>query len=179
MRQLHEQLAQDLEGIAGALRAGASLLQAIQAAANDGSGPLTEEWNRFCKDIGVGASLDEALVRLQQRLPIPAIRSFATAVSIVRTTGGNLAGVLLILAESLREEIAFQGKLRVMTTQGKMSGYVVSAMPFLLFTTLSFLAPDLMRPLFTTPVGLLLLGLVLVMVTVGSLMIKRIVTIEV
>jgi tight adherence protein B len=179
MRELPLALAQDLELIANALRAGASFVQALQVAAKESDGPLTEEWNNVLKDQRMGANLDQALNKLQARLPVPAIGSMASVASIIQETGGNLAGALLTLSGTLRQEIAFQGKLRAMTAQGRMSGWVVSAMPFFLMAILSLMSPDLMSPLFTTPLGWGLLGAVVVMVSIGGFVIKKIVTIEV
>src|SRR3989338_3411022 len=172
-------LAQDLEVMSGALRAGSSFLQAVQFAAEDGDGPLMDEWNTLLKEVRMGASLPQGLSHLETRLPIPAIRSLACAVTIIQETGGNLAGVLMTLSDTLRQEIAFQGRLGALTAQGKMSGAIVSAMPFILLGVLSVLAPDLMRPLFVTPLGWTLLSLVIVMVAIGGFLIKKIVTIEV
>lgn len=173
------QLAQDLELMAGALRAGSSLVQAIHVAAEEGHGILAEDWKSFLKDIRLGSNLNKALAALEERLPIPAIRSFAMAVLITQESGGNLAGVLLSLAGTLRQEITFQGKLKALTAQGKISGYIVSAMPFALMGILYVMAPELIAPLFTTGLGHLLLVAVIVLEAMGAFVIKKIITIEV
>jgi tight adherence protein B len=177
--QIPEQMAQDLEVMASALRSGTSLVQAVQVAAHEGNGPLAEDWETFLKDIRLGASLETALRELQIRVPIAPMRSFATAVSITQASGGNLAGVLLTLAGTLRQEITFQGKLKAMTAQGRLSGYIVSAMPFFLMSALYLLSPELMRPFFGTAGGEMILVVVVVFVAIGSWVIKQIVTIEV
>ena len=82
-------------------------------------------------------------------------------------------------AATLRQEITFQGKLQAMTAQGRLSGYIVSAMPFILAGVLTLIAPDLMHPLYSTLIGWSMIVAVIVMVTVGSFIIKKIVTIEV
>jgi tight adherence protein B len=174
-----EQLAQDLEVIASALRSGTSLMQAVQVAAHEGAGALAEEWALFLKDIRLGASLETALRELQVRVPLAPMRSFATAVGITQTSGGNLAGVLLTLAGTLRQEITFQGKLSAMTAQGRLSGYIVSAMPFFLMAALSVLSPGLVRPFFCSGIGLMMLLVIIVFIAIGSWIIKKIVTIEV
>ena len=179
LSQIPEQMAQDLEVMASALRSGTSLIQAVQVASNEGKGALTEEWALFLKDIRLGASLEAALRDLQFRVPLPSMRSFATAVSITQTSGGNLARVLLTLAETLRQEITFQGKLSAMTAQGKLSGYIVSAMPFFLTAALYILSPELVRPFFHSGIGQIMLLLVVILVAIGSWVIKKIVTIEV
>jgi tight adherence protein B len=172
-------LAQDFEGMAGSLRSGASLIQAVQNAAQSAEGPLAEEWRFLLKEVQLGASLEQALGHLRERVPLPAMQSFATGVILLQETGGPLAGMLSALARSLREEAAFQGKLRALTAQGRISGYVVSAMPFLLLCVLTFLSPELMRPLYVTSIGWGLLSAVVLMVAVGGWMIKKIVTIEI
>jgi tight adherence protein B len=177
--QITNQMAQDLEVMASALRSGTSLIQAVQVTADEGKGALAEEWMFFLKDIRFGAGLEAALRDLQLRVPLPSMRSFATAVSITQTSGGNLAGVLLILAGTLRQEATFQGKLSAMTAQGVLSGYIVSAMPFFLTGALYILSPDLIRPFVHSGIGQIMMLLVIVLVVIGSWVIKKIVTIEV
>src|SRR5262249_16786164 len=126
-----------------------------------------------------GATLSQVLERLETRVPLPTIRSFASVVSVVQETGGNLAKALLTLAETLRQEIAFQGKVAAMTAQGKLSGYVVSATPFLILGALSVAAPDLIRPLFASALGWVMLLVVGAMVAVGTFWIQKIVSIEI
>ena len=172
-------LIQDLEVLASSLRAGSSFMQALQVTAQEGEGPLAEEWNLVLREVQKGRSLAEALKHLEVRVPIPPIRSFASAVTIIQETGGNLAGVFLTLATTLREEMVFQGKLSAMTAQGRLSGYVVAAMPFVLMIALDLLAPEMMHPLFATPLGWMMLLAVVVMISIGMWMIQKIVTIEV
>ncbi len=172
-------LAQDLSVIEGGLRAGSSFFQALQSAAEESDGPLAEEWQLLLKEVRMGVPLPQALNHLETRLPIIPIQSLVSAILILQETGGNLASVLKTLARTLQEEAAFQGKLRTLTAQGKMSGIVVSAMPFLILGALSILTPDLARPLFVTSLGRLLLGIALVMMAIGGWWIKKIVTIEV
>jgi tight adherence protein B len=171
--------AQDLELVASALRSGASLLQALQVAAEADESALAHEWERVLKDLRLGATYETVLLELKKRIPHPAVQSFALAVTITQSSGGNLAGVLLTLAQTLRQEWMFQGKLQAMTAQGKMSGYIISAIPFFLLLVLSLLAPELITPLFNSAVGAVLLMVIAVMVALGSLMIRKIVTIEV
>lgn len=165
--------------MASALRSGSSFVQAVQVVAREGAAPLSEEWNSFLRDLQLGASIEKALAGLENRLPLAPIRSFVTAVTITLDTGGNLAGVLLTLAGTLRQEMVFQGKLKALTAQGKISGYVVSGMPFALIAMLYVLAPELIAPLFTTGLGQLLLVGVTLLVAVGTWVIKKIITIEV
>ncbi len=177
--KIPSRLAQDLSVIEGGLRAGSSFSQALQLAAEESDGPLAEEWQLLIKEVRMGVPLPQALRHLEARLPIVPIQSLVSAVLILQETGGNLASVLKTLARTLQEEAAFQGKLRTLTAQGKMSGIVVSAMPFLILGALSVLTPDLAWPLFATSLGRLLLGIALVMVAIGGWWIKKIVTIEV
>jgi len=172
-------LALDLEILARALQSGSSLLQALRVAADDTQGPLAVEWRIVLNEIEHGASLESALRRFESRVPIASVSTFIGVVLIVQETGGNLAAVLMNLAETLRQEISFQGRLKAMTAQGKLSGYVVSAMPFLIIASLSCLAPEMIWPLFTTPVGWAMLAAVVILVAAGSFLIQKIVTIEV
>jgi tight adherence protein B len=172
-------LAQDLEIMASALRAGSSFTQAMQIAADDSGGLMAEEWRAVMREIQMGVPLAQALHHLEERRPCAEIRSLVTIVSILQETGGNMAGVFLTLAGTVRQEIAFQGKLRAMTAQGRLSGYLMSAIPFVILFALGLLTPDLIKPLFVTAVGWCMLAVVVVMVTMGSWMIKKIVTIEV
>jgi tight adherence protein B len=176
---LSPDLAQHFEMIATALRSGSSLMQSVQRIIEESEGPLVEEWRKLLKDVRLGQSLPEALLALEKRLPLPPVRSFVTVAAVARDTGGNLAGALSTLSQTLRGEILFRKKVEALTAQGKLSGYVVSAIPFALMAMLSLMAPELMTPLFTTVLGWGLLFLILVLVAIGTLIIREIVRIEV
>jgi tight adherence protein B len=175
---LSPELAQHFETISNALRAGSSLVQAVERITDGGEGPLVEEWKKLLKDIQLGQPLPAALRALEERLPLPPLRAFVTVATVVRETGGNLAGALSTLSQTLRAEIIFRKKVEALTAQGKMSGYIVSAIPFALMAMLWLMAPELMTPLFTTLLGWALLFLILVLVTVGTFIIREIVRIE-
>jgi tight adherence protein B len=179
LQRLPMLFAQDLDVISGALRSGSSLIQAIQAAAHSGVGPMAEEWNSLLKEIRLGSSLEQALLHLEQRNPIGPIQSFTSGVSLLQGAGGPLAGMLQTVAQTVRQEAAFQGKLRAMTAQGRLSGYVVSVMPFVILAVLHVLSPELMQPLFNTAIGYALLVIVVLLVGIGGFLIKMFVTIEV
>jgi tight adherence protein B len=171
-------LASDLDVIVGALRSGAGLLQAIQVVGQSQNGPLQRYWLQWFQDVQHGASWDLAFAYLEQRCPIPPIQSFSMIVRMLHSTGGNMAGALQTLAESIHQEVAFQGKLQAMTAQGRMSGYVISAMPFIILGSLAVLTPELIRPLFQSAVGWILLLIVGTLVTIGTCLIQRIVRID-
>jgi tight adherence protein B len=101
------------------------------------------------------------------------------AVQITQSTGGSLTEVLDTLATTLQEQQALREKISALTAQGKASGLLVGALPFLVMAALFFIAPDMIMPLFTTSLGQAMVAGILISVSLGGLMIKKIVTIRV
>jgi tight adherence protein B len=113
------------------------------------------------------------------RLKLEEIELVVAAMTIARDVGGNLAETLDQLASTLRAKATMEGKIRALTSQGKLQGLIVGMLPLFLMLVLSKMQHDAMQPLFTTVIGWLVLGVIAILEVIGFLMIRKIVTIDV
>ncbi len=173
------QLPDCLSSMAAALRAGTNLTRAIEQAAQQQPIPISQEFSLVVAEYKLGRDLNEALDDMYGRVKMPEVELFNSAVAISRSVGGNLADTLLILAETLREKAQMEGKIQAMTAMGRMQGWVVGLMPYLLGLFLLRQEPGAMRALFFEPIGWLVLTVLFLMTAIAAVMIKKIVTIDV
>lgn len=177
-RLLSRQLRQSLQSMGHSLQAGSSFLQALDRTAREGEEPLVREWRTVVQSVQLGTSLHQALGDLARRVPLKEMSWFVTAVQISQQTGGSLSGVLQTLAATLQERETLRDKVSALTAQGKASGAVLGALPFLLMGALAVIAPELIRPLFITQAGQTMLAVVVILVAMGGLVIFKIVSIK-
>ena len=176
---LSRQLRLALQSMVHALRIGVSFLQDLEWAAKEGEEPLAQEWRTTLQAVQVGKTLPEALRDLQQRVPLKDMEWFVTAVCLTQSTGGSLSEVLETLAQNLQERETLREKVAALTAQGKASGALLGALPFLLLLALEMIAPELVHPMFSTSLGQMMLGGVMMGVAIGGWVIHRIVTIPI
>ncbi|MFN3432394.1 MAG: type II secretion system F family protein [Candidatus Sericytochromatia bacterium] len=176
-RRIHlmaEQLPDALMLMVSALKSGLGMQQALHWVAAEGSAPLAPEFGRLSSDMALGLSLEEALVRLQTRLGSVDGEMLAAALLVQRQTGGNLSEVLLNLHQTVRDRQAVQGQVRTLTAQGKMTGVILTALPFAVALGLyAFNRPYLMV-LLTDPRGQTALTACGVMMAVAAVWIRRV-----
>ena len=173
------QLPDCLSSMAAALRAGTNLSRAIEQAAEQQPKPISQEFSLVVAQYKLGRDLNEALEQMYDRVKMPEVELFNSAVGISRSVGGNLAETLLILAETLREKAQMEGKIKAMTAMGRMQGWVVGCMPYVIGLILLKQEPVAMNALFHEPVGWIVIVILLMMTAVAAVMIKKIVTIDV
>jgi tight adherence protein B len=171
------QLPDVLSTIASTLRAGHGLRPAIRAIADDGSPPASEEFSRVLGEERLGRPLDQALTGMCERIGSPDMEYVATAVNVQSQVGGSLAGLFDTLSETVRERQRHARKVRALTSMGRMSAMILISLPIGLVLIMSAINPSYMAPMFTTSVGHVLIGLCLISMTIGSLILKRIVTV--
>jgi tight adherence protein B len=179
MRKLQSQLPEGLELVARALKAGHAFTTGLRLAADEYDDPLGTELAETLDEINFGVSVSDALTNLAMRLDSPDMRYFIVSVIIQRSTGGNLAEILNNIAHLIRERIKFQGKVRVLSAEGRISAVILIALPFVIGLSLHFLNPKYLNILFTEPAGRIMAGAVVIMMTLGALVMKKIVSIEV
>lgn len=173
--QLHEAL--DL--MARALKAGHSFTASLKLTADEFKDPLGTEFEETLDEINFGVSVPAALKNLAERVDCKELKYFVVAVIIQRNTGGNLAELIESLAHIVRERFKFEGKVRILSAEGKMSAVVLILIPILIAGWLQFSSPEFMRPLFEEPIGKILLGIAGIMMVVGAVVMKKMVKIEV
>lgn len=179
LRAAEEQLGDFLGFAANAMRAGNSLMQAMELAGRDLAPPISTEMRRTLREISLGVNMDDAWQSLVTRLPSGDMDLVATAVLIQRQVGGDLAGVLDNIAGTIRERQRMKAQVRTLTAQGRLSGIVIAMLPFGLFALFSIINPGYVRLLWTEPLGLMMLGVGFVSQVVGIVVIRRIIRIDV
>ena len=165
--------------VAGALRAGSSLPQAIGQAARELPSPAGRELDLVVREQRLGAGLDAALASLERRVPLDGVVLFAAAARIAQESGGNLAETLERLADTLRRQAAVEGRIDALTAQGRLQGWVMAALPLAVGAALFAIEPAAMRPLVSTWQGGAVIALVVALQALGLHVIRRIVDIDV
>ena len=178
-RAFNEQLPDVLQLIAGSLRSGFSLNQAVAAVVREGTEPTSSEFARALTEVRLGSDLEDALDRVAERMECPDLHWVVLAVRISREVGGNLAEVLLNTVSTMRERAQIRGQIRVLSAEGRISARILISLPFLLAGYLLLTRPSYLKPLYTTGVGISLIIGGVILLGVGSFWISRLVKIEV
>ena len=168
-----------LDMMSSAIRAGHSFSSAMGMVAKESVEPIRSEIRQCFDEQNFGLELRAAMSNLAYRVPIRDIRVVVTAVLIQKETGGNLTEILDKVAYLIREGFRLQRQVRVHTAQGRMTGWVLSILPVILGFLLYLVNPDHMSVLWKRPIGWKLIYTALVMETIGALIIRKIVRIEV
>lgn len=163
-----------------ALRSGYSVLQAMEAIARDAPEPTMNEFQRVVKEVQLGIDLSDALDHLLERIESEDLDLVVTAVNIQREVGGNLAEILDVISSTIRERIKLKGEIRVLTSQGRITGYLISFLPIALALFLNVASPGYMGQLFENQAcGWPMIGVGLTMIGIGTAVIQKIVDIEI
>jgi tight adherence protein B len=178
-KQFAEQLPDNLQVLASALRAGHSFVGALSVVVDDAAEPSRGEFRRIVADEQLGVPLEDAIRSVVQRMENQDFEQVALVASLQRRTGGSMAEVLERVTETIRERFELRRMVQTLTAQGRMSRWIVSALPVGLLAVITVLNPGYTQPLFTSTGGRLALLFAAVMVTAGSYVIKRIVDIKV
>jgi tight adherence protein B len=178
-KRFGEQLADNLQVIASALRAGYSLVGAMAISVDDAPEPTKREFERVVADEKLGVPLDEGLSVVARRMKSRDLEQLMLVASLQRETGGNTAEVLDRVADTVRERADVRRMVQTLTAQGRISRWIVSALPVGLALAIMAINPAYLDPLFKTPAGHAMLVLAVLFLFAGSAVIKKIVTIEV
>jgi tight adherence protein B len=176
LKAIEDALPDLLITIAASLKAGHSFRQGIQTVVDEGDGPAAKEFKRVLTETRLGRPMDDALNEMAERVGSTNLEFVMTAVTIQRQIGGSLAGLFDMVAEAVRNRQQFARKIRGLTAMGRMSAYVLIGLPFFIAAMLTLLNADYMSPLYGTHMGHMLIILGLVMMGVGSLILKKIVS---
>jgi tight adherence protein B len=130
-------------------------------------------------EINFGVSLQQALTHLSERVPSTDLRYFVVAVLIQRESGGNLTEILMNLSQLIRDRAKFMAKVRVLSSEGKLSAWILGIMPFVLAALMNLVNPKFMSLLWTDPIGISMIQYMLVLMAIGALIMRKIVRIRV
>jgi tight adherence protein B len=179
LRAFNNQLGDTLTLLSNAIKAGYSFAQAIDTVAKNAVPPIADEFGRAVREMNLGGSPDEALQNITKRVESPDFDLVATAYSIHRTVGGNLAEILDNIAYTIRERVRIKGEIATLTAQARASGTLITFLPIVLAVFMYFVTPTYFRPMFDNFIGWILIAIGCFMIFIGNLIIRRVVAIEV
>lgn len=173
------QLPDGLRALAGSLRAGGTPVRGLELIAQRQPDPLAQEFGLVLAQHKLGRDLNEALDDMYERMQCDELRLVNSAIRISRSVGGNLADSLEALAQVLQSKAQVEGKIKALTSMGRMQGWVVGMLPIAVGYVLYLQRPEDMSKLFTTPMGWMALVVIAVLMVAAALTIRKIVNIDV
>ena len=173
-----EQLPDVLQLIVGSLRSGFSLAQAIDAVVRDGTQPAASEFSRALAETRIGVDLEDGLTHVADRMHCEDLRWVVMATRIQREVGGNLAEVLTNTVDTMRERAQTRRHVRALSAEGRLSGYIIVSLPIALGAWLTLSKPQYMSPLFTTPIGVMMVAACVGLIIVGAFWIRVLIKVE-
>ena len=179
LKRFEEQFPEALDLLSRAIRAGHAFTIAMGMVADEAPDPIGPEFRKTFDEQNFGIALKDALANFGERVPLVDVRFFVTAVLIQRETGGNLSEILDSLSHVVRERFKILRQVRVYTAHGRLTGYVLMALPAALTLTLSFINPDHVNLLFEEHLGQMMILAAIVLQVVGYIWITQVVKIEV
>lgn len=179
IRKFNTQLVDALQAMANAFKAGLTFPQAVEHVAREASPPLQQEFTLFVKEVKLGVPIEESLVNMAKRVGSDDLELVVVSTNIARQLGGNMAEMFEVISGTIRERFRLEGKIDSMTSQGRLQGWVVASMPIVLGLVLNSMRPDLMRPMLDHWFGWVVILAIALMETMGILIIRRIVNIDV
>jgi tight adherence protein B len=176
LKAFENQLPDVLITLAAALKAGHSFKQGLQTIVDEGNPPASKEFHRVLAEARLGRPLDLALADMSERLGSKNFDFVITAVKIQQQVGGSLAGLIDMVADTVRQRLQFARKIKGLTAMGRAGAYVLVALPFFIAIIISIINPTYMDPLYHTHTGHMLIYSGLAMMAFGSLVLKKIVS---
>ena len=179
IRRFEEQFPEAIDLLGRSIRAGHAFPTGLKVVAEESPDPMGTEFRQIFEEQKFGLPLEDSLLGLGDRVDLVDVRIFITAILIQREVGGNLAEILDNIAYTIRERFTLQRQIRVFTAQGRLTGYILAAMPILLGLAITALNPDYMQILFDESIGRALLAAAAILQFIGFLIIRRIIDIEI
>jgi tight adherence protein B len=174
-----DQLGDTITLLANSLRSGYSLLQSMEMVGRELPPPMSEEFQRVTREIGLGLSNEEALDNLLRRIDSDDLDMMITAINIHHEVGGNLSEILDTIGHTIRERVRIKGEIRTLTTMARYSGYMVSVLPLAVAGLLFVMSPDYMSQLWKDPCGVRMIVASAIGMGLGWVIIRQIVNIKV
>jgi len=179
LRRFSEQLPSGIDLMSRGLRAGQALPATIETVANEAEEPLRSEFRRATDEQSFGLPFRESMLNLSRRVPVSDLQFLVTAILVQKETGGNLAQILDKTSHVIRERVRVAGEMRIRTAQGRLTGWILVALPFAMFIGMNFINPGYGRELFQNPTGQKLVMYAAILMVLGILSIQRIVNVKV
>lgn len=177
--KFERQLPDAIDLLTRALRSGSTFAAGLHMVSTEMNDPIAKEFGIVHDEVNFGVSMQQALGNLTMRIPGTDLRYFAVAVMIQREAGGNLTEILGNLSGLIRERLKLMSKIRVLSSDGRLSALFLVSMPFALGGLFTIFNPEFMRPLWTDPLGISIIKTLLIMMAFGVLVMRKIIRIRV
>lgn len=174
--RFEEQIPEALDLMKRSLMVGQPFVQTLKGISEEMEEPIANEFGLAFMDINYGASVESALNAMLERVPSVTLMALVTSVNVQKESGGNLVEILDNITGVVRGRFRFQRKLKTLSAEGRISAWVLSLIPFLLFIMLRIINPDYISKITDTPEGQTFLMYGLVGMTLGILWMKRIIS---
>jgi len=179
LRKIEQQLPDALDLLVRGLRAGHAFSSTLKMAGEELPEPIGAEFRVTHDEVNFGVAMQQALTNLSERVPITDLRYFVVAVLIQRESGGNLTEILSNLSHLIRERLKLFARIRVLSSEGKMSAWILGIMPFALAGIMHFTNPEFISKLWTDPIGISIIQYMLVLMAIGVVIMRKIIRIRV
>ncbi|MEN8239840.1 MAG: type II secretion system F family protein, partial [Actinomycetota bacterium] len=173
-----EQLPDVLQLMAGSIRSGFGLMQAMDTVAREVPAPAGEEFQRVKVETQLGRDTNEAMMAMAARVDSEDFKWVVEAIAIHREVGGDLADILDSVMDTVRDRIRIRRRIQTLAAEGRISGLVLSVLPFALAVVLLIVNPGYLNPLVTTEIGRAFVGVGLVLMLIGLLWMRRITSLK-
>ena len=177
--RLVDQMIDGLTIMGNGIKAGQSITQAMERVVENLKGPFPQELGLILNKVRLGMSVEDAIGEFADRIPRQDVQMLATAIVVLKETGGNLAETFTTIVLTIRERQKVEKKIHALTTQGRIQAIIVTLVPFGVIAMFAIVDPPYIMPLFTKPLGWFFLVLMLALQGIGLVMMKKIVTIKV
>lgn len=178
-RRIGRQLPAAIDLMAGGLRAGQAVASTIETVALEADDPLRAEFRRAAVELSFGLPFREAMLNLRARVPVADLQFLVAAVLVQKETGGNLAQVLDKASHVIRERMRVEGEMRIRSAQGRLTGWILCALPFVMFFGMNILHPGYGKVLFEDPRGQTMVTYAGILMVFGMVVIRRIVNVRI
>lgn len=178
MRRFSEQLPEAIDLMSRGLRAGQALPATIETVAAETNDPLRSIFKRAADEQSFGLPFREAMLNISRRIPAPDLQFLITAILVQKETGGNLAQILDKASHVIRERVRVAGQVRIRSAQGRLTGWLLVGLPFVLFIGMNLLHPGYGKVLLEDPMGRKMVTYASVMMAFGMFLVRKIVNLK-
>jgi len=179
LKAFNDQLSDTINLMVNGIRAGYSVMQAMEAVAEEMGPPISVEFGRVVREVQLGITLEQSLDNMLRRITSDDLDMMITAIKVQREVGGNLAEVLDSISYTIRERVRIKGEIQALTSYGRGAGNLLSALPIILSVVIYLISPNFMSQLFDDPCGWIMIGAAILGIIAGYLIIRKIVNIDV
>ena len=162
-----------MELMANSMKAGQSINQSLRAVTENAGPPVSDEFALARREIELGASIESALGNMVKRVGSSDLRLMVMVITIQHSVGGDLPAILITLADTMKQRAEVRAEVLASTAQSRASSLIITLLPIAAALLLYFLVPEYFRPMFTNPLGWLMLGVAAVMLAIGNFIIRR------